>query len=178
VAETNDSANKTATSDDSSAESQTPSPALTVAASGGTTQVEQKPVLEAAIPSVAGSAVIGASFAVTQTVGTLGDLTNILEFEIQIVDITSTSATVTAQTSIDVACAVAFGTTTEYGRLAVDSDMGGTGHGDHHPLLTGLESDTEYHLTFVGIGPDGMVYGYKDLTFRTQVADAEPASRP
>jgi len=178
VAETKASANKTATSDDSSAESQTPSPALTVAASGGTTQMEQNPVLEAAIPSVAGSAVIGASFPVTQTVGTLGDLTDILEFEIQVVDITSTSATVTAQTSIDVACAVAFGTTTEYGRLAVDSDMGGTGHGDHLPLLTGLEPDTEYHLTFGGIGPDGTVNGYKDLTFRTKAADAEPASRP
>ena len=37
VAETKASANKTATSDDSSAESQTPSPALTVAANGGTT---------------------------------------------------------------------------------------------------------------------------------------------
>ena len=40
VAETKSSANKTATSDDSSAESQTLSPALTVAASGGTTQME------------------------------------------------------------------------------------------------------------------------------------------
>ncbi len=40
VAETKASANKTATSDDSSAESQTLSPALTVAASGGTTQME------------------------------------------------------------------------------------------------------------------------------------------
>ena len=141
LAETKASANKTATSDDSSAESQTPSPALTVAASGGTTQMEQNPVLEAAIPSVAGSAVIGASFPVTQTVGTLGDLTDILEFEIQVVDITLTSATVTAQTSIDVACAVAFGTATEYGQLAVDSDMGGTGHGDQRPILTGLEPD-------------------------------------
>ena len=126
---------------------------------------------------MADSAVIEASFPVTPTVGSLGDLTDILEFEIQVVDITSTSATVTAQTSIDVACAVAFGTTTEYGRLAVDSDMGGTGHGDHHPLLTGLEPDTEYHLTFGGIGPDGTVNGYKDLTFRTKPADAEPASR-
>ena len=62
--------------------------------------MEQKPVLEAVIPSVAGSAVIRASFPVTQTVGTLGVLTDVLEFEIQVVDITSTSATVTAQTSI------------------------------------------------------------------------------
>ena len=65
VAEIKVSANKAATSDDSSAASQTPSPALTVAASGGTTQMEQNSVLEAAIPSVAGSAVIGASFPVT-----------------------------------------------------------------------------------------------------------------
>ena len=178
VAETKAIANKTGTSDDSSVESQTLSPVLTVAASGGTTQMEQNSVLEAAIPSVAGSAVIRASFPVTQIVGTLGDLIDILEFEIQVVDITSTSATVTAQTSIDVACAVAFGTTTEYGRLAVDSDMGGTGHGDHHPLLTGLEPDTEYHLTFGDISPDGAVYGYKDPTFWTKTADAEPAFRP
>ena len=113
AAETKASANKTATSDDSSAESQTLSPALTVAANGGTTEKEQNLMLEAAITSVAGSAVTGASFPVTQIVGTLGDLTDILEFEIQLVGITSTSATVTAQTSIDVACGVAFGTTTE-----------------------------------------------------------------
>jgi len=138
--------------------------------------MEQNPVLEAAIPSVAGSAVIGASFPFTQTVGTLGDLTDIIEFEIQVVDITSTSATVIAQISIYVASDVALGTTTEYGRLAIDPDMDGTGHDDHHPLLTGLEPDTEYHLTFGGIGPDGMVYGYKNLTFWTKAADAEPAS--
>jgi hypothetical protein len=105
------------------------------------------------------------------------DLADILKTEIQVVNITSTSATVTAETTIDVACAVAFGTTTEYGQLAVDQDMGGAGHSDHGPQLTGLEPDTVYHLTFGGIGPDGTVYGYKDLTFRTKPADAKPASR-
>ena len=44
--------------------------------------MEQNPVLEAAIPSVAGSAVIGVSFPVTQMVGSLADLTDILEFEV------------------------------------------------------------------------------------------------
>jgi len=106
-----------------------------------------------------------------------GDLADILAVEPQVVDITSNSARVTAITSIEVACAVAFGTITDYGRLAVDSDMGGTGHSNHGPQLTGLEPDTEYHLTFGGIGPDGTVYGYKDLTFRTKPADAEPVSK-
>ena len=89
-------------------------------------------------------------------------------------DITSNSARITAHTTVDVACAVAFGTTTNYGRQAVDSDMGGTGHSDQGPQLTGLEPDTIYYLTFGGIGPDGTVYGYRDLTFRTKLAGADP----
>ena len=151
-----------------------PAPALTSAAKDGTTQMEKNPAFEAAIPSVAGPAVIDASLPVTQSAGTLGDLTDILESEIQVVDITSNSARVTAHTTVDLACAVAFGTTTNYGRLAVDSDMGGTGHSDQGPQLTGLEPDTIYHLTFGGIGPDGTVYGYRDLTFQTKPAGADP----
>ena len=38
--------------------------------------------------------------------------------------------------------------------------------------MTGLEPDTIYHLTFGGIGPDGTVYGYMDLTFQTKPAGA------
>ena len=159
---------------DVSAEVPSPDPDLTSATKDGTTQMEKNPAFEAAIPSVAGPAVIDASLPATQSAGTLGDLTDILESEIQVVDITSNSAKVIAQTTVDVACAVAFGTTTDYGRLAVDSDMGGTGHSDHGPQLTGLEPDTIYHLTFGGIGPDGTVYGYRDLTFRTKPADAGP----
>ena len=159
---------------DASVEVPSPAPALTSVAKDGTTQMEKNPVFEAAIPSVAGPTVIEASLPVTQSAGTLGDLTDILESEIQVVDITSNSARVIAQTTVDVACAVAFGKTTDYGSLAVDSDMGGAGHADHGPQLTGLEPDTIYHLTFGGIGPDGTVYGYKDLTFRTKPADAGP----
>ena len=132
----------------------------------------KNPAFGAAVPSVAGPTVIEASLPVTQTAGTLGDLADILESEIQVVDITSNFARVIAPTTVDVACAVAFGKTTDYGNLAVDSDMGGGGHADHGPQLTGLEPDTIYQLTFGGIGPDGTVYGYKDLTFRTKPADA------
>lgn len=125
-----------------------------------------------AIGSIACAANAPSSTTIPQT-----NLADILEGEPQVVDITSNSARVTAITTVDVACAVAFGTTTDYGRLAVDSDMGGTGHSDHGPQLTGLEPDTQYHLTFGGIGPDGTVYSYKDLTFRTKPADADPKTK-
>jgi len=109
-----------------------------------------------------------------ENIGRIGNLADILETEIQVVEITAHSAAVRATTTIDVACAVAFGLTTDYGQIALDSDMGGAGHSDHGPLLTGLEPDTVYHLTFGGIGPDGTVYSYKDLTFRTKPADFVP----
>ena len=167
--------NEPETPPSASTEVPAPAPVITSAANGGTIQMEQNPVVEAVIPSVARPAAVNASLPVTQTVGTLADLADILESEIQVVNITSNSATVTATTTIDVACAVAYGLTTDYGRLAVDSDMGAAGHSDHGPQMTGLEPDTIYHLTFGGIGPDGTVYGYKDLTFRTKPADKEPA---
>lgn len=110
--------------------------------------------------------------------GTLGDLTDVLEVEPQIVDVTAPTAIVIATTSIEMACAVAYGKTTDYERLATDLDMAGGGHAKHHPKLFGLEPDTEYHLTFEGGGPENTLYGYKDLTLRTKSADTGPASRP
>ena len=97
-----------------------------------------------------------------------GDIEAILDSGPRVIDITATSARIAAKTKIDLVCGVAFGTTEEYGRLATDDDMAGTGHADHAPLLTGLQPDTEYHFTFGGLGPDGTVYNYTDLTFRTK----------
>jgi len=96
---------------DASEEVPSPAPALTSAAKDGTTEMEKNPAFGAAVPSVAGPTVIEASLPVTQTAGTLGDLADILESEIQVVSITSNSARVIAQTTVDVACAVAFGKT-------------------------------------------------------------------
>jgi len=78
-----------------------------------------------------------------------------------------TSATVTATTRIPVACAVAYGTTHEYGSLATDTDMAGGAHAQHHPLLTGLTPDTVYYLRLQGVGPDGTLYRGEEYILRT-----------
>ncbi len=106
------------------------------------------------------------------------DITEILVTGPDVVDITATSATVLAETDVDVVCSVVYGTTKGYGQLATDDDMAGGGHRDHHPILTGLKPDTTYHLTFRGIGPDGTMYRYKDISFRTMPEDPDATPRP
>ena len=110
--------------------------------------------------------------------GELGDMAAIFESPPEVVDVTAHSARVHAVTNIDVVCSVAYGETREYGRLATDSDMDASGHEDHGPLLTGLKPNTEYHLTFGGIGPDGTVYRYSDMTFRTKPAPVGAPAKP
>jgi hypothetical protein len=66
---------------------------------------------------------------------------------------------------------VIYGETTEYGMVAVDSDMAGGAHSDHHPLLSGLQPDREYHFRVQGTAADGTLYVSEDMTFRTPPAD-------
>lgn len=87
-------------------------------------------------------------------------------------DIGPNSASFTATTRENTVCAVAFGTTTEYGQIATDFDMDAGGHKEHNPVLFGLQPDTLYHYRFGGIGPDGTVFRSEDFTFRTPSADA------
>jgi hypothetical protein len=89
----------------------------------------------------------------------------------EIVDITDTHATLLFESNIPLACSVVYGETTEYGLIAVDSDMAGGAHSDHHPLMTGLEPDTEYHFRVQGTAADGTLYQSDDMTFRTPPAD-------
>ncbi|HST04248.1 MAG TPA: discoidin domain-containing protein [Chloroflexia bacterium] len=91
------------------------------------------------------------------------------------------SVTVLIDTSVPVVCAAAYGTTTEYGQLATDSDMAGGAHQNHHPLLSGLQPDTDYHVRLQGVGPDGTLYRSQDYTFHTPKGDAagtQPETRP
>lgn len=88
------------------------------------------------------------------------------------------SLTILLDTTIPVVCAAAYGTSDSYGLLATDSDMAATGHSDHHPILTNLEPDTEYHIRLQGIGPDGTLYQSQDYTVRTPPAQADEPQRP
>lgn len=89
----------------------------------------------------------------------------------EIVDITDSHATLLFESNIPLACSVIYGETTEYGLIAVDSDMAGGAHADHHPLMTGLKPDTEYHFRVQGTAADGTLYMSEDLTFRTPPAE-------
>lgn len=61
-------------------------------------------------------------------------------------------------TSIDVACAVAFGPTESFGSLATDTDMAGGGHSVHQPLMRDLTDGVTYFYRVQAIGPDGTLY--------------------
>lgn len=88
-------------------------------------------------------------------------------------DPSGTSATVTVTTTVDMACAVVYGTTEDLGDgIATDSDMSGGAHSDHAPVLTGLRPDTEYYLRVQGSGADGRLYRSDLVTFRTPAAEA------
>ena len=71
------------------------------------------------------------------------------------VDPSGTSAVLRLTTTVDVACSVVFGPTSDFGGLSVDDDMAGAGHSDHHPLMTGLEPGTTVLYRVQGTAADG-----------------------
>lgn len=92
----------------------------------------------------------------------------------EMTDITASDAVLRFDSSRPLACSVIYGETTSYGMIAVDQDMGGGAHSDHHPILTGLEPDTEYHYRLQGTAPDGTLYISEDMIFRTPAQEATP----
>lgn len=95
------------------------------------------------------------------------DVTAVLRSGPTLSNISAHSATLSVGTTINLICAIAYGPTTNYGQIATDMDMAAGGHSDHHPLLRGLQPDTEYHYRLGGMGPDGTIYRSADFTFRT-----------
>ena len=108
--------------------------------------------------------------AVVQMGGEVRPLAEIVVSGPEFTNLQPDSVTVALETSIPVACSVVYGTTNEYGQIAVDTDTAGSGHDDHHPVMFPLESDTTYYLRFQGTGPDGTLYRSEEYTVRTPAA--------
>lgn len=85
------------------------------------------------------------------------------------------SAILEVDTSRDVACSVVYGEDETFGHIAVDSDMDGGAHADHHPVMGGLTPDTEYQYRLQGTAPDGTIYVSDIMSFRTP---PEPVGGP
>jgi hypothetical protein len=62
------------------------------------------------------------------------------------------------QSNIPLACSVVYGETPEFGQIAVDDDMEGGAHSDHHPVLTDLTPETDYYFRVQGTASDGTVF--------------------
>ncbi len=79
-------------------------------------------------------------------------------------------AVLNVETSLDLACAVVYGTDETFGLIAVDQDMDGGAHDDHHPFMTGLEPDTDYLYRLQGSDANGLLYQSETFSFRTPPA--------
>ena len=104
----------------------------------------------------------------TLTIRPIADVT--LDQPPAVTDITAADAILRFDSTIPLACAIVYGQTTDYGMIATDMDMAGGAHTDHHPLLTGLEPDTEYHYRVQGSAADGSIFVGEDATFATPAA--------
>jgi hypothetical protein len=91
------------------------------------------------------------------------------------VDPSGTSAVLRLTTTVDVACSVVFGPTSDFGGLTVDDDMAGAAHSDHHPLMTGLEPGTTVLYRVQGTAADGTVFVSDVEQFTTPSADGTAA---
>lgn len=82
--------------------------------------------------------------------------------------LTATSTRLEVSTTIPVNCLILFGETTDFGRVAQDSDMGDSGaHEDHSPILTRLEPETTYFYRLQGSDTQGNFYVSDIFSFTT-----------
>jgi hypothetical protein len=90
----------------------------------------------------------------------------------RIADLSQQDGTLLFVSSVPLACSVVYGETPAFGQVAVDQDMGGGAHTDHHPAISGLKADTLYHYRVQGTAADGTLYASAVMTFRTPKAVA------
>lgn len=93
----------------------------------------------------------------------------------QMTEISASGAVLVFQSNANLACSVVYGETPEFGSVAVDSDMDGGAHSDHHPILSGLKPATGYFFRVQGVAADGTLYVGEVQSFSTL---APPADAP
>lgn len=101
-------------------------------------------------------------------------LSVVTESEVQVLDITDTTARVNFVGTIPLACYLVYGTDERFGFVTNDPDMAQAAIIDHNPVLLNLEPDTEYVFRMQGIGEDGIIYVSELYTFRTLPASDTP----
>jgi len=90
----------------------------------------------------------------------------------RIADLSEQDGTLRFVSSVPLACSVVYGETPAFGQVAVDQDMDGGAHTNHHPAISGLKADTLYHYRVQGTAADGALYASAVMTFRTPKAAA------
>ena len=109
-----------------------------------------------------------------ETIVTVGDqtlpvhpLAAVAASEVQIVDITDTSARVSFFSTVPLACYLVYGPDEGFGFITNDPNMAAPAIVEHVPLLVDLEPDTEYVFRMQGFGEDGALYVSELYRFRT-----------
>jgi len=94
-------------------------------------------------------------------------LSAVTESEVQIFDVTDTTARVNFVGAIPLACYLVYGTDEDFGFVTNDPNMAQAAIIEHNPILLNLEPDTDYVFRMQGIGEDGVIYISELYSFRT-----------
>jgi hypothetical protein len=100
-------------------------------------------------------------------------LSAVTESDVQILDVTDTTARVNFVGTIPLACYLIYGTDESFGFVTNDPDMAQAAIIEHNPVLLDLEPDTEYVFRMQGTGEDGIIYVSELYTFKTLPASNE-----
>lgn len=91
-------------------------------------------------------------------------------------NLTSNSVKLDYSSSTPLACAVLYGTTANFGAIATDPAMNGGAILEHHPVLGGLQPNTQYYYRVQGSATNGKFYWSETSTFTTPAASNNKAN--
>jgi hypothetical protein len=107
----------------------------------------------------------------------LHPISEIIDGDLTITDFANDgTARLPLTTRVPVACTLVYGTTPAFGSLTLDQDMAGGSHGEHNPLLSGLEPETTYYFRVQGVDNAGTIYVSDVMTFTTPPQDDTPVT--